>query len=104
MILNCTQHTATPEQQRDGVMKHCPRTISALLKFDSLPTRSTLEARAGEIAQLAARHGTTHAMIGGAPYFMAHLAQALKAQGVTPVYSFYSGDRRKRLHQGFVEA
>ena len=104
MILNCTQHTATPEQQQDGVTKHCPRAISALLDFRSLPSRSTLEARAIKIAQLAACHGTTHAMIGGAPYFMAYLEQALKNQGVTPLYSFCSGDRRHRLHRGFIEA
>ena len=58
MILNLTQHKATPEQLSEGV--HEPREevkqrIRELLTFEDLPTVKDIERRADELADLACR-------------------------------------------------
>lgn len=115
MILNLTQHAATPEQVKSGVLdaKDCYGTvfgqgvISSLLNFVSLPTKEELADRAEKLSQFAANatwlddtcteadcngmpimRGFSSAMIGGAPYLMAPLEAALKAKGIEPVYAF----------------
>ncbi len=55
-ILNMTQHQATPEQIRAGLVQpvkdDCER-IQRLITFDDIPDMSTLRAVARDFAQLA---------------------------------------------------
>lgn len=101
MILNLTQHQATPEQIEAGVVD-LPQAerglLIKLLTFDSLPSREKIEDRAFDIAELACYNGLGGdesddpiiftAMIGGAPYLMAPLEQELVAHGIVPLYAF----------------
>lgn len=89
-ILNLTQHDATEEQTpfvRDltGEQK---TELRKLLTFDSLPTDEEMLERAEKIATIADSNEAAMAMIGGAPFFMSVLEQALKNKGVVPVYAF----------------
>ena len=93
MILNLTQHPATPEQLSAGVIDLSPSDralLASALTFNECPDESILSARAASIAQMAAGHsaGVKSAMIGGAPYFMRPLEDALRAVGIRPLYAF----------------
>lgn len=108
MILNLTQHAGTPEQ---GVTEPLDKAaVQRLLTFDALPMTAEIQARAGALADIAARetgqvaemnriawNTETNipsrefwpaAMIGGAPFFMSALESALEAVWVRPVYAF----------------
>lgn len=90
-IINLTQHNATPEQRLDGVIDLPPEIASEvrrLLTFDEMPTNEEMLKNAGEIAKIAKATGCQYAMIGGAPWFMTILENALEDAGVTPRYSF----------------
>lgn len=90
-ILNLTQHTATPEQIEAGVTDLPPElqsTLKGLLTFDTLPTAAVVATTAEEIAALAVKQGYSKVMIGGAPFLMAPLHQALCARGIEPLYAF----------------
>ena len=90
-IINLTQHAATADQIAAGVrdLTGADRDqVIAALTFESLPTAADLRDRAATIALVAMLAGATKAMIGGAPYFMAHLESALSGAGITPVYAF----------------
>lgn len=83
-ILNLTQHVGTIEQ---GVIEPEEKErVARLLTFAHIPTKEALTERANLLASLAVGHDA--AMIGGAPFFMSHLENALKAVGVTPLYAF----------------
>ena len=101
MIVNLTQHQATPEQIAAGVTDLPPaerEVLTALLTFDALPTRHEIADRAADIAELAAYNGlsgddadsphASSAMIGGAPYLMPALDATLRAADITPLYAF----------------
>ena len=106
MIINLTQHPASPDQIAAGVVD-CGRLqlLQQWLTFESLPTRDEIEDRAGKLANLAraeieatfnfcgwlprnARPFAYRAMIGGAPYLMAPLERELRKYGIEPVYAF----------------
>ena len=91
-ILNLTQHTATQEQIAVGVTAHPSLEVKTMLNFEEIPSMNELLDRAIRISQIALMelHGveTPKAMIGGAPFFMAHLEYALRAVGITPLYAF----------------
>ena len=135
-ILNLTQHDPTPEQIEAGVT--CGDITDAqelelrkLLNFETLPTPTEVRQRAQQIAAYAAKTTTLvdyggdsglcvneplrFAMIGGAPFLMAPLEDALRRVGITPLYAFSTresveqvqadGSVRKTAvfrHQGFV--
>lgn len=119
MIINLTQHAATPEQVNTGVVDFTGNTLEALksnITFNTMPNKKAIVERAERVAALAASHGFTKAMIGGAPYFMSALETALKEKGITPMYAFSEriskeeqmpdGTVRKInvfKHQGFIE-
>lgn len=124
MIINLTQHVATPEQIAAGVVEPAAedkKCIQQLLTFDEIPSVEELERRAYGLATLVTGMGASNAshhtvMIGGAPFFMGRLEAALKAQGHTPVHAFSKresvdqvqpdGSIRKVAtfrHLGFVE-
>lgn len=94
MILNLTQHPASPEQIAAGVVDlptEIREAVIALLTVNVLPTRQEIEDRCADIAMLAATAFENHpvqAMIGGAPWMMACLESALLDQGIAPVYAF----------------
>lgn len=89
-IINLTQHNATLEQLQAGVVNQPSvdgqQHLANLLTFKTLPTRNEILGRAKAIAEFAV--GYEAALIGGAPYLMWALEQALKGIGVKPLYSF----------------
>jgi len=93
MILNLTQHAASADQISVGVAD-LPEADRAhlvwLLTVDALPTRAEIEARCADIATLASLHDpvAVHAMIGGAPWMMSAMENALRDVGIEPVYAF----------------
>lgn len=130
MIVNLTQHPASAEQLAAGVID-LPVGHRALLAqsltVDTLPTRSEIADRCANIAALAVHNGLggdegddphpAAAMIGGAPWMMRALEDALLDMGVTSVYAFSvresveqtapDGSVRKVnvfRHAGFVDA
>lgn len=139
-ILNLTQHTATPEQIAAGVVEPTPEQraeIVRLLTFDELPDSDDIRDRAYELALIARqiidakfaqmsreerdlelRHGSgICAMIGGAPFLMAALADELAKVSIHALFAFSmresiedvqpDGSVRKTAvfrHKGFVPA
>lgn len=94
-IVNLTQHPATPAQVQDNVQYRSAAmqdTIQGLLTFSSPPDESQLLQRAKDLARLAlkmgAKPGRDQAMIGGAPYLMGPLEEALAQRGIQAVYAF----------------
>lgn len=102
MILNLTQHPATPEQADQGVQDlpgGAQQGLKALLTFDSLPSAQEIEERAAAIAELAASvdllasddadSPPPHAaMIGGAGYLLPALERHLRGYGIEPLQAF----------------
>jgi hypothetical protein len=84
--VNLTQHDATPEQR--CIEPPDKARVQRLITFDSPPRLAEMIDRAKSLADIAVGMGATHAMIGGAPYFMATLEEALCERGIEPVYSF----------------
>ena len=95
VIINLTQHPATPEQKAQGVFD-CEgeklELLKRLLTFDELPSQLEVESRAAALAYFASDAspdaGVGAAMIGGAPYLMATLECQLRQHCIQPVYAF----------------
>ena len=103
MMLNLTQHMATPEQKQAGVVD-LPAEARAMLfgclTVNELPSKEEIFQRCESIAALAASLASPddrddgnpgfafEAMIGGAPWMMSALEDALRQQGIEPRYSF----------------
>lgn len=88
-IINLTQHGSTADQSAQGVFE--PRekaNVQQLLTFETLPSREEIRARAESLAEIAEEEGVSSAMIGGAPYLMGALENALKGRGIQPLYAF----------------
>jgi len=107
-IINLTQHVATGEQITAGVVdvpSNERDRLSIALTFDALPTMAEIEARANNLAglviklapELAVDSETVGAMIGGAPYLMSALEQALIAIGAVPMYAFSIRESTEQL-------
>lgn len=123
MIINLTQHNASPEQTTAGVVDvpaELKEELSALLTFTTLPSKEEIDEAAMKVAAMAVicTQGTDApaAMIGGAPFLMAALEMALRHYGIKPLYAFSErvseeqeqtdGSIRKVnifKHKGFVE-
>ena len=94
MIVNLTQHSATPEQRADGVVDvtgDALERLIAALNFTVLPNSEEIKKRAKAIADVASEAlGGSHdeAMIGGALWLMAPLAEELRARGIQPLFAF----------------
>lgn len=125
MILNLTQHDATPDQIDAGVRDIKDPAIKdqvrELLTFDNPPTRDEIMARANTLANYAVAYrwfdDDTMIMIGGALWLMAPLARELRTRGLYPLFAF---SQRKSVevvnddnsvtkstvfvHEGFVPA
>ena len=98
-ILNLTQHVATHEQLEAGVFEPSEedkKEIQKLLTFEEIPDTKELGTRAYCIGRIAIQYfddfddgaSSGNAMIGGAPYFMNFLEDALKYEGIKPMYAF----------------
>jgi hypothetical protein len=98
-ILNLTQHAATPEQRQAGVVDLTPaqrEVVSIWLTFETPPSRPVIKTRAQLLAQAAADDSSMvgkvgpfdAAMIGGAPYLMGPLEDALLDLCIVPLYAF----------------
>ena len=88
-IVNLTQHFASDEQRREGVFDlEANKELKALLTFNTPPTLLEMQERAEAITALAVATGATIAMLGGAPYFMVWLENALNGAGIKAIYSF----------------
>lgn len=91
MIINATQHVATPEQISAGVTdlpEHIRSELVQLLTFEDLPTIEQICARAETIGALIDAPIGTSIMIGGAPYLMAPLIESLQKRGYHVVFAF----------------
>ena len=116
-ILNLTQHMATPEQYEAGVLEPENKVkVKYLLTFDTIPSILEMEETAEELAYIAMVSKCTHAMIGGAPFFMSNLEYALINKGIKPLHAFSTRVSEERVdkdgnvvkvnvfkHTGFVE-
>lgn len=91
-ILNATQHTSTPAQKEQGVIDMLPehrKQLVSLLTFDTLPSDVELFDRASSIVMLVSKYACEYVMIGGAPYLMPYLEQAIAIDtGKSCVYAF----------------
>ncbi len=98
MIINLTQHPATPEQVAAGVVDLVDGQLlelKKLLNFNDLPSRQDVRQVASALGWLVdtilptLQKGVPPvAMIGGAPFLMPALEEALADRGVRPVYAF----------------
>lgn len=113
MIINLTQHAASPEQRDAGVIDMPDRAlISELLTFGEIPSRQAMINRAETLASLVDRPIGTSVMIGGAPFFMHFLVQALLKRQYFPIYAFSKRmvvedqgiKTSKFVHEGFIPA
>ena len=98
-ILNLTQHAATPEQTAAGVVDLTTAqraVVSQWLTFETPPSRPVIKTRARLLAQAATNDSSMvgevgpfdAAMIGGAPYLMGPLEDALLDLCIVPLYAF----------------
>lgn len=88
-IFNLTQHQPTNTQVSLGVLPPVEG-CKALLDFKSLPSQETIKERASALVELVVAVAPKGAsvMVGGAPYLMPGLCQALKQEGFIPLFSF----------------
>ena len=123
MIINLTQHNASPEQTTAGVVDvpaELKSDLSALLTSSTLPTKEELNEAAMKVAAMAViccqGFEAPAAMIGGAPFFMVPLEAALRHHGIRPLYAFSERVSEEKMdadgtvrkvnifkHKGFVE-
>ena len=126
LILNLTQHRATPTQAEAGVVdlpEEYGERLRELLTFEELPTTTGVDWRASEVADLATAGAMTYSptvyrvLSGGAPSEVELVARALREYRVEVVFAFSrresaevtqaDGSVRKTAtfrHLGFVEA
>ena len=99
MILNLTQHAATPEQLSQGVVDlpaDQRAELSRLLTVDDLPSRAEIIDRCEAIAVLSWGESlvtdtpVTRVMIGGAPWMMGQLVKSLQAVGIEECLAAFS--------------
>lgn len=104
-ILNLTQHVSTPAQKEAGVFEPRDKSkVRELLTFDELPGKDAIRLSAVALAKIAKAHGAKKAMIGGAPFLMAKLEDALIKAGIRPIYAFSKRESvEKTLSDGSVE-
>lgn len=90
IIINLTQHNLTKEQLQGAaeVGNDVRDEVIKLITFSGLPTAGEIKGNASRLAEICRDMHASHAVIGGAPYFMGPLEQALRRVGVTPLYAF----------------
>lgn len=107
MIINLTQHPATPEQRAEGVFDLSGEMLDylkTLLNFEGLPTVGEVYDRAGKLADITGEFECRKALIGGAPFLMAPLANSLNEKGIEPLCAFSKRDSvEETLSDGTVK-
>ncbi|AEP36193.1 hypothetical protein [Taylorella asinigenitalis] len=119
-ILNLTQHKATPEQIKAGVVDLNERdreTWSKAITFNELPIAGDIEKAVFLACDLCLENDAKAAMIGGAPFLMSPLVDELKRIGAQPLFAFSKRESKEITkedgtvekvsvfrHEGFVEA
>jgi hypothetical protein len=110
LIINLTQHSMTEEQYKynnenlieikfkpyNGTSLSSPDYVKKLLNFISIPSKKEIISRAIALAAYASGllnqakndNDKLFALIGGAPYLMGPLEQALKSEGIQPLYAY----------------
>jgi len=96
IVINATQHVATAEQKAVGVWDlsdDIRKKVQRMITFDEIPSPKELEdAAQGVVDLLILAQGSIipgqEVMIGGAPFFMASLENAIRRAGARPVYAF----------------
>ena len=108
-LINLTQHTMTTEQVAELALHEIDvldvkvnETIQSFITFNWLPSEDELVTRAEGVAGLAEELGATHALIGGAGYFMPYLECALKQRGIRPLHAFTLRYVVENVHNGQV--
>lgn len=134
MIINLTQHKATPDQIKAGVVdlpEGYRDALVSFLTFEELPTPKTIEYKAdclralvdsfcedlAEVQGVPMRDLPSEVMIGGAPYLMPTLVRLLCEEGYRPLFAFTKRESVEKTmpdgtvvktnvfrHAGFVEA
>ena len=91
-ILNLTQHNATPAQKEQGVVDMIPEhkeQLVKLLTFNELPNQDEIFDKATQLVILASKYACDYIMIGGAPYLMPYLEQAIAIDlGKVSIYAY----------------
>ena len=112
-ITNLTQHPASAEQKKVGVTDLVDTIgLKKALNFVGLPSEQDILNRAYEITLLALDSGHDAAMIGGALWLMAPLAEMLRENGIDPLFAFSVRESSEKdgvktsvfRHVGFVPA
>lgn len=90
ILINLTQHQLTQEQLQGAVQVGADvrDEVVKLITFNGLPTAGEIKGNANRLAEICCDMHASHAVIGGAPYLMRPLEQALRKVGVTPLYAF----------------
>ena len=90
ILINLTQHNLTQEQLKDAVEvgNDVRDEVIKLITFNGLPTAGVIKDNASRLAEICRDMHASHAVIGGAPYFMGPLEQALRKVGIVPLYAF----------------
>ena len=105
LAINLTQHELTQEQKEDAYWvrydsyngTNSTIEVKRLLTFEFQPDTAEIQERAEKLAEIAEgiflqldpEGALPHkAMVGGAPYLMHPLEDALKERGIQPMYSF----------------
>lgn len=90
ILINLTQHNLTQEQLKDAVEvgTDVRDEVIKLITFSGLPTAGEIKNNASRLATICRDMHASHAVIGGAPYFMGSLEQALRKAGIVPLYAF----------------
>lgn len=95
IILNLTQHSATPDQIAAGVVDppaDLHAQVRAALTFTELPAAEMLRAAARTLSRLARQGadltGGDLVMVGGPGWLMPVLAARLRLEGLEPVHAF----------------
>lgn len=90
ILINLTQHNLTQEQLKDAVEvgNDVRDEVVKLITFNGLPTAGKIKDNASRLAEICRDMHASHAVIGGAPYFMGPLEQALRKAGIVPLYAF----------------
>ena len=90
ILINLTQHNLTQEQLKDAVEvgTDVRDEVVKLITFNGVPTAGEIKDNASRLAEICRDMHASYAVIGGAPYFMGPLEQALRRVGVTPLYAF----------------
>jgi len=88
-IINLTQHNASKEQIDENVINLSENDLNEVKKLLTINKGdNNLKERANEIVKIAKSYNVDKAMIGGAPFFMNILIEALKQANIEPFFAF----------------